>query len=233
MSYTTLAPYYDDIVGDRVDEIALITDAIKRYAPHATSLAEFGCGTGIILQSFDNRYALTGVDHSHDMLAIARSRVPNAAFIQEDIRVASLAHTVDVIISMYDTVNHLSPFTEWKRLFLNVRRNINDRGIFLFDVNTTARMNHLADHSPFHHETDTGEWTFNVTRTGDRQYRLSIDARMADGTHLHDAIDETTAPITSIRRELETVFPSVALSSTPRSDNDPEDAAKVYFYARP
>ncbi|SVC54106.1 uncharacterized protein METZ01_LOCUS306960, partial [marine metagenome] len=45
-------------------------------------IVDLGCGSGILAKSLaDNGYTITGVDLSHDMITLAKKRVPNANFV--------------------------------------------------------------------------------------------------------------------------------------------------------
>src|SRR5207253_656111 len=77
-------------------------DFARRAAPHllrrlasagvrAGLVADLGCGSGIWARALaDAGYEVLGVDLSADMLAIARSRVPEARFVHASFLDASL-----------------------------------------------------------------------------------------------------------------------------------------------
>lgn len=88
---------------------ALIVWAIGRYFPHATSLLEVGCGTGFVLQGVRRAYpsmALTASDAMEGGLEIARRRVPDASFRQEDAQDLDSTDRFDVVCA-FDVLEHI------------------------------------------------------------------------------------------------------------------------------
>src|SRR5262252_8714513 len=81
-SYAQFAGFYDQIMGDRSEDIWRIRRTIERFMPGARSLLELGCGTGAMLAGLADDLAVTGVDASPEMLAIAAGKVPGARLVQ-------------------------------------------------------------------------------------------------------------------------------------------------------
>src|ERR1700756_1255648 len=94
-------------MGDRDEEIARIRTYISRYLPGARSLLELGCGTGALLAGLAPELQVTGIDRSPEMLAIAARAVPEARLVEGDITAFRLPDRFDVIICMFDTLNHV------------------------------------------------------------------------------------------------------------------------------
>src|SRR5258706_16406806 len=87
--------------------------------------------------------AVTGVDQSPEMLAIAAGRGLRADLFQADIAAFSLGTSFDVVICVFDTLNHLARFESWRQIFGRVHEPLADDGIFVFDVNTVGRLRRL------------------------------------------------------------------------------------------
>lgn len=85
--------------------------------PHASSLLELGCGTGTNLAGLPELASLTGLDASPEMLAVARLKVPAATFLEGDMAAFDLGRQFDVVICVFDTLNHLASFDRWTSLF--------------------------------------------------------------------------------------------------------------------
>ena len=111
--YAKFATFYDEIMGDRTSEVQQLRDYITRYLPTATSLLELGCGTGALLAGLAKDMDVTGIDQSPEMLAIAAENAPSVTLVQGDITKFSLGTRFDVVICMFDTLNHVSEFTGW------------------------------------------------------------------------------------------------------------------------
>ena len=81
-----------------------------------------------------------GVDLSEGMLSVARERFirekREALFIRQDISRLDLFGTVDVFVSLTDTVNHLTDIRAFRRLFSSMRNFLNPGGLLIFDLLT-------------------------------------------------------------------------------------------------
>jgi SAM-dependent methyltransferase len=87
----------------------LIVWAVRRYFPAAGSLLEIGCGTGFVLtalrQAFP-RMRLTASDAMPGGLEVARSRVPDAVFQQQDARALDAREEFDIVCA-FDVLEHI------------------------------------------------------------------------------------------------------------------------------
>ena len=116
-AYADFAKFYDQIMGDRSALIERVRDYVRRYLPDAGSLLELGCGTGAVLAGLADGMQVTGVDLSPEMLAAAAANLTGARLVQADISEFSLGATFDVVICVFDTLNHLPTFDAWLAMF--------------------------------------------------------------------------------------------------------------------
>jgi SAM-dependent methyltransferase len=142
-AYAEFARFYDQIMGDRSEDVARVREYITRLHPGARSVLELGCGTGAMLAGLAPAWEVTGVDRSPEMLAVAARTVPAARLVQADITEFSLGTRFDVVICVFDTVNHLPALAGWRALFSRVHEHLAPGGLFVFDVNTTGRLRRL------------------------------------------------------------------------------------------
>jgi SAM-dependent methyltransferase len=152
--YTGFAPFYDRIMGDRTPEIDRIRTYISRHKPDARTLLELGCGTGALLAGLAGSFSVTGIDRSAEMLSLAARAVPAARLVQADITAVTLPHQFDVVICMFDTLNHVTAMDGWLAVFRSAYEHLSDGGLFIFDVNTTGRLRRLCYAPPYLDEFD-------------------------------------------------------------------------------
>ena len=208
-TYAQFAGFYDRIMGDRSADVERVLGYLARHQPDARTLLELGCGTGAVLAGLTAavpRLSVAGVDRSPEMLAHAAAAVPGARLVQADITSFALGATFDVVICVFDTLNHLPEFRLWEQLFDRVREHLADGGIFAFDVNTTGRLRRL--HHGFAFAEDFGGDTVIMDVTpggGDLSlWEVRIFARAGgDLYRMHrEVIPELGVPLATIRAAL-------------------------------
>jgi SAM-dependent methyltransferase len=145
MTYDKFSRFYDLIMGDRSDAARFLTDLIVRYHPKANTVLEIACGTGSILGRLSESYEVTGLDRSGAMLAIARKKLPHVRLVRQDMTRFRIAQRFDAIVCVFDSINHLLRPAAWRRVFHRAARHLNDNGVFIFDVNTSGKLQRLAE----------------------------------------------------------------------------------------
>lgn len=119
---------------------------VYEFTKHKQSidLLELGCGTGEILKVFPSQFTLYGLDIAPGMLAIARKKIKRATFVEGDMSNFRIAKKFDVIICVFDSINHLLKFHEWEETFRLAAAHMKKGGIFIFDMNTAKRHKALV-----------------------------------------------------------------------------------------
>ena len=152
-AYAGFAQVYDRLMED-VDYdkwVDYIFEIFKKYNVSPSLVAELGCGTGNIT----NRLAkaaieMIGVDISEEMLGIARKKAVDAdldvLYLCQDMREFELYGTVDVILSLCDSINYITEKDDLLEVFKLVNNYLEPKGLFVFDLNTEYKFkNILAD----------------------------------------------------------------------------------------
>jgi SAM-dependent methyltransferase len=234
-SYAGFARFYDRIMGDRSEEIERIQSYIGQYRPGAASLLELGCGTGALLAGLAPTLAVSGIDRSPEMLAIAAERVPAARLERADITAFSLTARFDVVICMFDTLNHLPAFDSWLALFDRVHEHLAEGGLFIFDVNTAGRLRRLHGAPAYLDEFDGNVVLMTVQPAGDwlSLWRTRIFERLQDGLfRLHDEpILELGVPLDQLRTALARQF-ELLLAEALDGSQVSDDSDRVFFALR-
>jgi SAM-dependent methyltransferase len=143
--YDTFAKHYDHVVGSRGDVAVYLKTLIRKYHPRAQSVLELGCGSGSMLTLLTTSYRCEGVDLSRSMLRIARQKAPKAKLHHGDITECTLGKRFDVVLCPFDTINHVTSFTKWKKVFARAHEHLNPEGVFIFDVNTEYKLECYSD----------------------------------------------------------------------------------------
>ena len=233
--YTGFASFYDRIMGDRSEEVDRIRSYISRHLPGARSLLELGCGTGALLAGLAGDLDVTGIDQSPQMLAIAQATVPGAHLVRGDMTAFSLPARFDVVICMFDTLNHVPSFDGWLSLFSCVHEHLVEGGLFIFDVNTAGRLRRLDGAPPFVDEFDGNVVIMTVRSAHDglSLWETKIFDRQRDDLYRlhHERIYELGIPLSLIRASLAGRFElleEASLDGSPVSD----ESDRVFFAYR-
>jgi SAM-dependent methyltransferase len=145
-AYEIFGEFYDAVMGDRAIPAEHLGKLIRDAKPNATNLLELGCGTGSMLKYLQRTYKVSGLDTSSRMLSIARRKVPQAKLFRQDMVDFHIDDRFDVICCVFDSINHVRRFSDWKRVFSGVRRHLSPGGCFVFDINTERKLQrHIAE----------------------------------------------------------------------------------------
>jgi SAM-dependent methyltransferase len=95
------------------------------------------CGSGHVTRELvDRGYAVTGVDASAALIAIARRELPQVDFRVQDARaLVRLSGRFDGVLSTFDSLNHILKLGELRGVFRGVRDALKPGGLLVFDMN--------------------------------------------------------------------------------------------------
>lgn len=172
--YNALAEYYDKVITEKDRTAPFVRKAILRHMKEAVTVLELGCGTGEVLSGLVKHYRVSGIDSSGEMLRIARRKLPGTTLIKGDIRKCRLDSGFDAVICVYDTINHLTLFSEWKKVFANAASMLNEKGLFIFDVNTCYKLMMMERISPLVHCFDGSYLIMDVKKRSRDVYNWNL-----------------------------------------------------------
>jgi trans-aconitate methyltransferase len=116
------------------------TKLLEKKIPNIKyNLLDLGCGTGDAVKYLENYINLyLGIDHSNEMLEIAKKKYPNFEFIKGDIVEYNNTLNIkyDIVLAAFDTMNHLLDKLYWEKLFSNAYSFLETNGFFIFDICT-------------------------------------------------------------------------------------------------
>lgn len=142
--------YYNLLYKDKdyAGEAVYINSLIRKQHPLAKSILDLGCGTGRhALLLTEMGYAVTGIDQSGEMLAVARAQQASLDsqpstlndsrsylnFVHGDIRTVRLDRTFDVVISLFHVMSYQTTNDDLRAAFTTAREHLKPGGLFIFD----------------------------------------------------------------------------------------------------
>jgi SAM-dependent methyltransferase len=139
-TYDTFAWIYNQHWTDySVDVMPTLTPLLLEGLPAGAHILDLCCGTGQLARQLTTRgFRVTGVDGSAEMLAYARENAPTATFIQADARDFVLPEPVDAVVSLFDSLNHITERAGLEAAFRASYAALRPGGLFVFDLNMDA-----------------------------------------------------------------------------------------------
>jgi SAM-dependent methyltransferase len=115
----------------------------KAISKKNKKILDLCCGTGQFASLFlRNGYNVTGIDLSENMLYYAKKNnkkyidKSKAKFVRADAANFSLNERYGLVVSTYDSLNHLENEKMLKSCFVSVHNVLENDGYFVFDLNT-------------------------------------------------------------------------------------------------
>jgi SAM-dependent methyltransferase len=165
------------------------------------------------------------------MLKIARRKAPRVTLVQADITSFSVEEDFDAVICPFDTMNHITSLVAWRKVFLNVHQHLRRSGVFVFDINTKAKMESYRDEPKVLLSEDCTT-IVEVKKTSEHRYRVLhkvFERERGDRFALHEMqIAEYVPPAATIRRELMRFFKRLIVLDPDRAR--PSAASEELFF---
>lgn len=216
--YENFSEVYDLFLGDYDGYdwcIQFIEATIQEYGQNPKALLELACGTGNILQNFAGKYEVSGLDISASMLKQAKEKLPDVPFYEMNMAGFQLNRRYDIILCMFDSINHLLKYQGWISTFTSARDHLNPGGIFIFDMNTSERLDHLSQATGVIQQKNDAYLVMKVTKTADNitNWNLKIFKGVRDNLYelSEDNIEEASFSPQKVKKDLETLFGKVRI----------------------
>lgn len=105
-AYAPAARYYDRVYHfkDYAAEATHLTQIVRELNPEARTLLDVACGTGKHLETLQQSFTVEGLDLSAGLLEVARERLPDVTFYQDDMTTFDLGKTYDVVTCLFGAV---------------------------------------------------------------------------------------------------------------------------------
>lgn len=204
-AYTNFAQVYDLFMDNVPYEEwgQYIADLLQGAGITDGILLDLGCGTGKLTRFMaELGYDMIGVDHSLEMLEIARESgreqmavtesgdglpedpVRNILYLQQDMRAFELYGTVRAIYSACDSINYILEESELLQVFRLVNNYLDPKGLFLFDCNTPYKYEQLLGENTFAENREACSFIWENYYDSDRginEYDLTLYIRNSSG----------------------------------------------------
>jgi ubiquinone/menaquinone biosynthesis C-methylase UbiE len=243
--YRDFAEYYDLLMQDApYDEwIQWVRQVLDRYRIHPQVVADLGCGTGTLsLRLAEQGFRVYAIDASEDMLAVAEGKRTGHSrslmFLQQDIRQLRLPTAVDLALSFCDTLNYLLEDEHVRQTFHAVFCQLNDGGIFVFDMHTPYKLKHRLGNQVFYEIRPEIAYIWESSFDENRclvEYDLTFFAEVEDGLYrrFHERHLQRAYADEEIRQWLfDAGFQTVDLFADFRWEQPTETSERWFFVAR-
>ncbi len=184
--YRDFANVYDALMGsvnyEKRGEYLL--SVFEKYGQNPPCLLDLGCGTGTLTRFLAEKgKEMVGVDASSEMLAVAREHAPVGAdilWICQDLRELDLYGTAQGAVSTLDTLNHITGDGELKDFFGRLRYFLEPGNLFVFDLNTPYKHQHILGNNTFVYDTP-GVYCVWQNQTENLTTKITLDVFRKQG----------------------------------------------------
>lgn len=164
-NYNDFANYYD-ILTQNIDydkRAGYFHSLISKFQRDDAGniLLDLGCGTGTLMFLMEQKgYDVIGVDNSYSMLSVAMTKKAistvksSAVILCQEMSDLDMFGTLNVVVSALDSLNHIVDKDELMQVFNKVSLFLEKDGLFIFDVNTVYKHEHILNGSTFVYDYD-------------------------------------------------------------------------------
>jgi SAM-dependent methyltransferase len=136
--YARSAQVYDLLyagsgVKDYTAEAAELGEIIRRRNPEARSLLDVACGTGQHLRFLREHFDVEGVDLSADMIAVARSHLPDVMLHVGDMRTLELGRSFDAVTCLFSSIGYMIEPEDLREAIRRFAAHLRPGGVLVFD----------------------------------------------------------------------------------------------------
>lgn len=201
-NYNEFASIYDDLMNDFdykewADYIESIFDL---YSKSPSKILEMACGTGNLSYEIAKRgYNLLSFDLSSEMLARAYEKLnkyKNVKLLRQDMINFNLNSKFDSIVSICDSINYIIDVKDLYSVFKNVYNHLEDNGLFIFDINSSYKLQEIIGNNIFIEDREDVFYTWQNEYDIDTNicnFYLTFFIKEKDKYHRFDEVHEERA----------------------------------------
>ncbi|MBQ8503907.1 MAG: class I SAM-dependent methyltransferase [Clostridia bacterium] len=154
--------YYYDLLTENVDyesRCNYISDLLAENGIGKGILLDLACGTGTVSLLLSQKgYEVIGVDASEEMLSQAQEKKfdsdADVIFLCQKMEELDLFGTINGAVCTLDSINHVTDKKTVREIFRRVSLFMEDKGIFIFDVNTPYKHREILGNNTFVYDMD-------------------------------------------------------------------------------
>jgi ubiquinone/menaquinone biosynthesis C-methylase UbiE len=160
--YNNFSYYYDELTQNvnYQKRAEYFHKLIEKFGGNTKgTLLDIACGTGSISEEMAKLgYDVIGTDISEGMLNIALDKKfdsgLNIQYVKQDMRELDMYGTLDNILCVLDSLNHLPTLEDIQKTFERVSLFTEPDGLFIFDMNTIYKHKEILSDNAYIYETD-------------------------------------------------------------------------------
>jgi len=245
-AYTAFAYVYDEYMDNiPYDEWGeYMIGLLKKLGVKAgASVVDLGCGTGTVTRMLEKEgYSIVGIDMSEDMLAIAADKIEESGqeilYSCQDMREFELPFKVDAFTSIGDSMNYITTNEDLESVFKSVSDNINDGGVFVFDLKTIHFFRDILADNTYAENRDESAFIWdNYYNDDDRNNEYDLAVFVMNESGSFDRFEEQHFQHGFLLEEVKNAAVAAGLKVEAVYDafttNEPrEESERVYFVLR-
>src|SRR3954454_1703834 len=134
--FSRSARIYDAIyasIRDYPREAAELDRLIQERRPGAETLLDVACGTGALLEHIASEYDVEGLALDPEMLAVARQRLPDAAFHEGDMASFDLGKRFDAVVCMFSSIGYAKTEEGLRGAIASMARHLEPAGVLVVE----------------------------------------------------------------------------------------------------
>ena len=175
--------YYYDILTENVDYESRCDYIHNLLADNGIGkgiLLDLACGTGTLSMLFEEKgFDVIGTDASEDMLTKAQEKkieqCSDIIFLCQKMEELDLFGTINAAVCTRDSINHVTDTASVREIFRRVSLFMEDKGIFVFDVNTPYKHKKVLGNNTFVYDMDEVYCVWQNETDDDMLTTVSLD----------------------------------------------------------
>lgn len=123
-----------DLLYSRRPSSDLKEESARSNVEEGSDVLDLACGTGIVAESMDDDYTVTGADVSREMLEVARDKNLDADFVQADMTDLPFHEEFDAVLMYGQPFSHVTDESRVRKAADSIYNSLREGGVLVTDV---------------------------------------------------------------------------------------------------